>query len=502
MDPRYRKWTPDDCHFCKTRIGLQSCLLPYAIIREFKPSEDILTNVLEMTELHTRFGIELLNTGFQTRLWMLTRPSDAAIASYADSISHNSMPTGFVPSTPQEPQSTDISIVHSMESQLPESPAPQPVQAPPEPTLPAKEQNPPLCDGVSLPNVGTPTMAKVAATPAPFIPKSPTMETAISEETHKEQAPTAPVQNLSEDELMHLLDDLCIAAIAAHKMENKGRARTHASELYNSINYEIELLKKFGDNYESSHLTSLDHQIPLAKEIVSMHNPTTLFNWEVGHSSKEARTCMLNFDHFTATKLVESTNGLTSSLISYVRSVLRGSHLSPHDSELLRNHMKDSLTRRSEQTTYHWISIRIRQLSTPAPKLKSTKPQEPTQAPTASEDTHECPPYDLKYNDLINVHLTTTVTNVLENKCKTQAAKLRMKDCSQYFCYLTSEFIKHRKSWHNPNSFTTIKQLQLLLDEVAISAPARELTTQQIILSVIIDDMRQHAKEMFTTTSR
>ena len=140
-----------------------------------------------------------------------------------------------------------------------------------------------------------------------------------------------------------------------------------------------------------------------------------------------------------------------------------------------------------------------------AERLKSTQTQaDTTKVSTNVEDQltilssnklhHKCPAMDQATLTLLQTHLRPTIKTILKKESPSLLS-LKKEDPIKFFIVLTSEFVKHNKSWINPNSMASVNSLTKALDNSGYNIQSQELVDVLRLTSQIVSTLRKEFKQ-------
>ena len=95
---------------------------------------------------------------------------------------------------------------------------------------------------------------------------------------------------------------------------------------------------------------------------------------------------------------------------------------------------------------------------------------------------------------LLQTHLRPTIKTILKKESPSLLS-LKKEDPIKFFIVLTSEFVKHNKSWINPNSMASVNSLTKALDNSGYNIQSQELVDVLRLTSQIVSTLRKEFKQ-------
>jgi len=506
---------PADCSFCHSRIGSKDCLLPYEFVCKYQTPTDDLSKVMDVSELHSSYGLSTLQYNFEFVHRVRSRPTSEAIQSYAASVSlqsvehlgideeHRSSPTPAnvdetLKDTNHGVQLSHKAITSSVDEMNIHSTAKSSI-----------DDMPHILSADHTSDVPTPKSYASAATSdaTPSSSKMLELSTMPNNKDSRGSSPSDLKVKLSRQEEDHIIVDLFLASTIAHAMTTKKMTETRVLKFFECMDTEIGIKQKLKHHYVSKS-TTLDHPIALAKELLATHSDHEILSWQESRPISCSNCCILNYPSLSSSSLTEENDRLVQVLVNYCSSILKNGAYSESTLSRLSEKFRIKLDQREHLYTYNWLKSKLRSISTMS-SSKSTVEQSSNSTQldrllNISEDRlkilnpgnkeHKCPAIDLDTLELLEANLASAVSNSFESLDDQQMDQSQTELMQAAIFNLVSEFVKHNKSWQNPNSLASTKSLQKAADYANLNIPESELTNFLWLCSETVKLLRDISK--------
>jgi hypothetical protein len=444
---------PENCSYCTQTYKTEHCTLPYYLVKSFVLPTEPTLKAIELTKLHCAYHFNTINELVSTANWHLQSQSN----SRANSSTHESLHS-FV-------YNPDISSVISTSSEagvrLPETDLT---------AVPTAEELTSSLDTQQLDTKLTELNLATASSKA--------------QEQEKHSVPTTEATqatSFNPSAIMHLTQDLSLAAITATNLRKIKRTSLTALEFRNTLSSEIETLLHLKDKYHHRSETKLDHPIALSREIVSSHSNDQLTDWlgttktgSIPHSG-----CILNYLPFTINDEPNSSKRLDNCLIRFSKLSLTNPSIPPDKLKLAHHSTKEIISERGYPTIFDWLK------KTKEPILYQNDPSflpTITESPTSSKsktlpdskgkEKHLCPPTDPKTSKVLNDHLDSFVENLLLSKDFVTMPPTKIGTHSTLLTSLAAEMIRHNPHWTKAGYIPTSQQLTQAASTLGLPLPS------------------------------
>lgn len=485
---------PANCTFCATRIGSDKCLLPFKFVSNFIPSENAISAIMEITEIHVSYGIQILQQNLELSNWF---PNNQNINN-SSAASEQSVSGQFdVIMRTSNRRSTTISYsdkASQSETQDYES------------STKSHESGAKISKGKEV-NISKDTVkswADLISESEDQDIKRNKVETDSqkSEESKRSGKQRIELPNtkkeLTRDEQNHLIQDLLMSIKCAYNMHQKLRTNTRLDRLLEALNFELSIKSAKGHNYKPNLKSSLDGEIALSKVIVANHSTNQILEWEKGKQSLLNNCCILNHEHFRISNLDSSEIRLEDALLEFQKWMNYTLDYSQVQVTKILNSVAFELQREDMYDAYQW-SLNMQRM-----KSKEGKPVKMVKAKPFIPETPfgprkkdiPYPPIDERYEQFIEHNLQSIINKQLSLP---ESEPLTMKDgmkLEKYFFILSSEFIKRNKGWRNSNSFTGPNHLDKLIEYSELYLEKSEAYSVFSILQKILINCREKFKDL------
>lgn len=490
----------ENCTFCQTRIGSTHCLLPFQLTSQYtRPTSDI-EAIIEVTEIHTTYGIHALKSNFEIIHWIKNRPSADQIHEYSSQVQSRTREWYFKNEYLQNLSSQEHSAYADGSCQTDDSPANQDLESKIGKTTPIKAKIGPRSNS-SDDHVGS-------TSGAPIKPWSDdTSDEVLTSPKPTESKLTKPKTNLKEDKPTvlnradenHLIQDLLLASKAAYNMHFNQKSSARIDQLSESLDFEINIRNSTGTNYRPSNETSLDGCKAISKEIVAKHTHAETRRWEEGEEKSLIPFCLLGFPIVNINANDQDQVRVESALLHYLNSFMIGRSLDESQKRRILNAVEFELQRCDHKTTFNWMNgkFKLLKFTIDSKTIAYTFQPERKAENKDKEKKQQTPPYpplDQKLLDYINTHLQVYVNQSID---RAKGSTPTMRDetkISKFIFTLAAEFLKRNKGWHNENSFTSPDHLTKIEDSTGLRTPPSESYLTFNIVKDVIDEFRKSYK--------
>jgi len=495
----------NDCTFCQSRIGSTHCLLPYQMVIGYNPPRDKTSKIIDITEIHMRYGLEMLQSNLSAISWIKTRPCSMQSTEYPPPNRSDSNQWSDQMNSLNETVTTEATSVSAAidNSDLESNYSRYIGDLLNEEELKLLEQARDESDnGVPLDPVTPTVVTTFASVVGSATLCSEPNEINVSAQKLEEILPTQKLEKSytpqkcnaesSRADRNHLISDLVMMAKAAFNIHACQRDWIKVHLLKESIIYESDIRGKMGAKYNPSRNTSLDGNKALAKEIIATHGSEEIQQWESGEYTLHRSFCLLNCEFASLSTDQSDDSRLYEELIRNFQSMTK---LQGNDKSYLPiviEAVKFELSKDNYTSAFEWMRNRARFLGTESVPRAST-PSDSGQSRRSQKLKKPSNPYpatDERLIDFINVNLQVHVNRAIE-RAKDEVPQMKDETrLDKFFFKLASEFLRRNKGWHNENSFTNPQHLVKLEESTGLRSSPSETSLTFSILREVIDSFR------------
>jgi hypothetical protein len=492
----------ENCTFCQSRIGSTHCLLPYQLVRIYQPPRDEISRVMDITEIHMRYGLEMLTSNLQSIDWIKARPysrqqttpsvfSDDKPVSWFDQV-NDQIRSQDNPSTNLTTHSDDnqsISYSDFISGQLDATI----LESSSENGAPVMEEA--LVLTTSIPKADSDIEPPLVP---PFVPSKVTKgKQPVSEEpehyTSSASKDSDPIY--SQDHKNHLIQDLVISIKTAFNIHHHQRGGIRTNVFKESLMNESNIRSMTGAKYKPSRNTSLDGNKALAKELISIHSPEELQHWECSNSNERGSYCILNMQTFTLPFDESNQSKLGEDLVYCAIKLLQMKTRKMGLRDAIIEAVKFDLKKDGFPSAFEWINNRFTYLSNRKQRSESYDSELQRATPAGKKVKEPYPLVDSKLVDYVNINLQVIVNRKIESFGEDVPTMSDATKLSKFLYKLASEFFFRNQGWHNENSFTLPQHLTRIEETSGLKSKPSESILTFKILKEIIDDFRRMYKK-------
>lgn len=487
----------DNCTFCQSRIGSTHCLLPYQLVVGYVPPPDDMSKIIDITEIHMRYGLEFLQTNLESINWINNRPGSIQSQVASSSVRSESNRWSDQMNSLSEQLHSKITSVsaNTMNSDL--------------------ESN--YSDFISRQlhfenDDGVPVASPASYAAATSIDVKPTVKSKLGKEvvydepevlfkpkeTKQPELSVIERYNIEQSRVNrnHLITDLVMIAKTAFNLHASQRDWIKTNALKESIMYESDLRSKMGAKYKPSMSTTLDGNKAFAKEIVARHQVEEVQDWESGKSTSHGLFCLLNCRFVSLPINENDQTQLSDELIKCFQAIIKPKASNKSYNQIVVDAVKFELSRDDYPSAFKWMENRAKFLETrDVSKVTSPISQGPSGKINKIKEPY--PAIDERLIDFINTNLQVFVNREIESAKDEVPEMSDETKLSKFFFKLASEFLRRNKGWHNENSFTSPQHLVKLEELTGLRSQSSESSLTFSILKKIIDDFRISFKRRY-----
>lgn len=457
---------PEECNFCTKKFKISSCVLPYALAKHFPLPTDSTDRITELTELHCFFSNDYYRQAVDQTRWRTTT-SDSHSGSAP---SHTKQ---WLSELNPEFQTSQMSEIATIETQSTSAEgAPLALASTTSPVLEDAADSRP--DPSSKNDTSDPHLEE--KDPLTHSDKSPltrcNLRQHTTELTHKEPTPA-----LSTNEILHLVEDIAIAATCAQTLRKVRRDKTQLIDLLEPLTKEMDIATDKSKLYVPHTSTKLDHPVALARELTSRHTLKQMSQWldstlPVEHSHNCG--CILNYKPFSLTLGDTVTQKrLDNSLLQFSRNATEMLLKNGKHKKQASTALKALLEERKMNSTFEWLTNSpLDKLFIDDPNLlklerekRATKPTRNTKDPTLFRISD--PPIPPNTAKTIEKSLLASVnTELVKDNSPSKELNDKIRIPNILFL-ITHQVIRYNPKWEQPHfsvSLTMINQATSSLD--------------------------------------
>jgi len=455
--------------------------------------------IIDVTEIHMRYGLEMLRTNYECYEWIRTRP----VSQQGTSVSR----LEYAQSRAWSDQMNELSDRLTSQNIGTQANASDLSQITTRSDIDRSSLRDTDNEGVSVIPVldkGKKTEKTFASAVRPQTEKqiasgSSEPKQAKSEERSNQQKPVEALSKEAKANRDHLINDLVLIAKTAFNMHASQRDWIKVLALKESILSESDLRGRFGVKYVASNDTSLDGNKALAKEIIAKHSTKEVHDWESGVTTSHGAFCLLNCKFMPLSSDDTSELLLCEELVKAFHSLTEMNM----DNQKIIQHVREAttfeLSRSGNPTVYDWMKNRAKFIEVQRTK-KSTSTHVADKGKQLAKSNNAYPAIDQRVLDHINSNLQVIV-NEASNRADELPQTIKKEKIEKVLFKFASEFIRRNKGWHNENSFTSPQHLSRLEDLTELGIESDDAYPVFIVLKKIIDNFRRSFKDKFPKAS-
>jgi len=488
-----------NCSFCQSRIGSTHCLLPFQLTEQYVRPQDDIAAIIDITEIHTTYGIHALKSNFEIIHWIKNRPTTEQIQEYSQLVQSRTQEWYFkneylrnlsdheqLGYTNSSCQTDDSSINQDRGVMIEKQ---KPIKKETETQTERSDEKP-----ESFTEVVSKWKQRETLLESPSI--MPEHEKGTKTKT-KNRALLYRI--LTREEENHLTQDLLLAVRIAYSMHSNQKSGARIDQLCESLIFEIGIKNATKKDYRPSYDTSLDGSKSIAKEIVARHSSGEMKRWEEGEEENILPFCIFSFEPLKILSENHEYIRIEDAFLHYFNSFNVSRKIDEAQKRRILNSIEFELLRTEHKTTFSWLMGRLKFLKfeidaeTTNYKFIVDRQVKERKGKEKSEKL-PYPEVDQKLIDHIDAHLQVYVNQSIE---EANGFTPTMKDetkLTKFIFLLASEFLRRNKGWHNENSFTQPIHLNKIEDLTGLKSQPSEAILTFNILKDTIDRFRKSYK--------
>lgn len=284
--------------------------------------------------------------------------------------------------------------------------------------------------------------------------------TKITFSTTKENTPEhtqdentqAPLHSLTDREQFHVAEDIGRAIAVAYRLHERKMTHLKSGQLSDCVLKELDTKTRTGKFYKPSYSTELNHPISLAKELVATHTEIEILHWQECTNVHEYGYCIFDFLSFSPVTNERTHSPLYRSLIDFGRQIMSSNLISIDERKSIANLAKGFLESKDLPNGYQWFRTQSRQITQ---SVNPPRPQKGQLKPTEIQE-HKCPAIDENLLDFLNRTLNDSTTAHLKSKWQSLSTRGDFNQMKIDYANAISEIIKHNTTWRRQGF--TVKQ--------------------------------------------
>jgi hypothetical protein len=462
-----------------------------------------MSKIIDVTEIHMRYGIEALSVNLQSINWIKARPDspqNQSVSGFIHSESNtwsdqmnslNEQLTSKVTSTSENVIDSDLESNYSkyigdhLDLAALETFDDNDVQITSSP-----------CELKVPPKDGRPRFGSIE-----ILDMTQVNDESIHNDQHttdkgKSIEVTDDSTRLSRESRNHMISDFVMMAKTAFNLQSHQRTWIKVSTLKESIMRESDLRSRLGNKYTPSFRTTLDGDKAFAKEIIAKHSVSDIQDWESGKHTSHGEFCLLNYKCISLAINQFDQSSLCDELINCFKVLLIQQYRTDWYRETVANGVRFELSKDDYSSTFTWMENRAKYL-----EVKHTS-KVSTSSGISSDKRNQkkkepYPAIDERVIDLINTRLQVIVNREIERAGNEVPEMSDETKLTKFFFLLASEFLRRNKGWHNENSFTSPQHLAKIEESTGLRSRPSESSLTFTILKKIIDDFRIIFKQKY-----
>jgi hypothetical protein len=489
----------NNCTFCQSRIGSTHCLLPYQLVVGYIPPPDDISRIIDVTEIHMRYGLDPLQANLESINWMKSRPCSQQSQIYSNPIraqsnqwseQMNSVSDIIGSNLISEPTNiTDPDMESNYSSYIAH-----------ELHFTQDEEKILMSDSPSYSEAASQDVGVTIKDSEPERLVSKNDQKFKSEPKVKEQPKLNALEKynaeISRTNRNHLITDLVMIAKTAYNLHATQRDWIKTSQLKESIMYESDLRSKLNAKYKASSNTTLDGNKAFAKEIIAKHSPSEIQEWESGKFTSHGLMCLLNCRFTSLSSEDDESLQLCDELVKSFHAMTKPNVRNEDFLKIVVDAVKFELSKDGYPSAFEWMRNRAKFLETKKVSRSSTSSVKDVKEKVVKTKS-PYPAVDERLINFINTHLQVFVNREIESAEDETPHMADETKLTTFFFKLSSEFLRRNKGWHNENSFTSPQHLAKLEELTGLKSRSSESSLTFSILKRIIDNFRTAFKQRY-----
>lgn len=497
---------PINCTFCESKINSKKCQLPFQIANELVLNQDPFSALIELGDVHTKYGIQNLINNFNFRI----NSDNSSLIKERNETQSEYVHESKIPDTTDGEVKIDTETSHATISDIDESGNKTTLGVEIEPNSYARKakmgkNESSISDEHSSSRLSWDEMVQEEeGLQSLTIQKT---KRKGKESKGKERITELPkpkeylIHKITANEELHLVNDLAIAAITARGIKEAKRSHINQNQMIESIIFETDVRSRKSINYKPKRDITLDGQIGLSKAIIARHNHDQIIDWESEAPIRDTHLCILSHPTFKANGNEYLTSKLDDALVNYVFDIRRSSTLDQNAKTRIFDILKFELEREMHSDIYQWIMNTS--TSSRVPRLRRTTHRESTsnastdvrEETKSSKSEHREPVVDESYLQFIEIRLMSIVKKITNNNKELNFVTNDDVNSDKLFYKLVACFIKHNKGWQNKDSFHSGRHMSQIEELTGIPIPEHKAYLVFQTISDILEMSRRKFKE-------
>lgn len=478
---------PDNCSYCSRIQGKPiDCSLPYSLVKNSKLSTDMVTRMMEVMDLHNKYGIDpikFINSYVESSINSQSEEQSLTDIEETQSETRHSLTSQQIDTKSDEikkwsEQADKDLIIETNFPILPESEKP----------IISKET------GTEISKKDEPYLKGKLTAEGPSNKGKGKMITSIV--TNDPGLKSEPVQ-YSVEGLQHIIDDVVLAITAGYNLHKKKTEGKRVLLLLKAMTQEVNWKCHSGRTYQPKQVGTLDHEIGIARALVKGHHSDVLLEWEKGNiKASKTDFCLLNFGPFNNNSANAARNHLIDSLCAYARSSLSSSNMDIKQRQIIVKLVEGELEDQELTQAYKWFQTfkpniindgKTRDISESSSKKKIKTFQDES----SDDEEHKCPAIEEETQQIIDRRLLTTVKQAMKsNSWKGFTPPIPLSQ-EEALMKISAEVLKHNKSWKNPDFIVTKKNLRQAMRWSKVTSTTDEESFLHWTIIAIVTTLRQ-----------
>lgn len=448
-------------------------MLPYKLAKQLQLPTDPNERSLELTELHCTFNNDYYRIAVGHTNWQLSSSDEM-------SNSTHSATKHWLHELHPDSQASHMSEIVTLDTPINEAEGHPPASEDETPTVPL-----PVCPvAPELLNKQS-TEDDITRASASTIKRSSSPLTDINLRQHTtDSVRRQTTAGLSISDVLHLANDIALAATCAQNLRKKRRFTTTIPQLVDSVSKEIDTLNDKGKNYVPFTRTELDHPVALARESISCHKIEQIYDW-LEHKNPVRSThdtsCIFNFLEARphSTPPVHDPT-LDNCLIMFARTALDLLQKDSKHKKHALSAVKALLEERQMLTTFEFalnaplekLILNDKELLSYERSKRLPKSQKPKVVTTSLKET--VPPLSLNTRRIIDNNLLPAVQSELKSEDFPLDQIRESFRAPNALFLICQKIMQYNPRWDTPTFSVTLHQL-----EQALSMSELECTTME-----------------------
>jgi hypothetical protein len=453
---------PDKCTYCSTYYKVENCLLPYEVVKKFISSDDKHHRIMEITQLHNNYGSHMLYVNCNFVLQRIDVPFIPA-STHSDNLSyqHNSFDneTDYYESQSEHSSSISATLSAKAEEFIPHTKA--------------DEEQPPVEEIIN--EVKTTSNENVIV----FKRHSRIDDEWEGPTDADKEIERVEAINNDFEHITHIITDAADAITTAFLFNKDKKVGKRTLELIKNLRTEINHCCTSNKSYTRFKDQTLNHTIPVARQLVASHDNNQLLNWLDNNKPNSNNHCILQYKSFAENSHTATIDRIIPMMISYAKAVYDDKDLSHDTRVLITDGINTILTDRKISQSFKWFRSYKPPVVQTTPGIERIKLNSNTAQRLAEltnvQTVHTCPTATEKTEDYISSILPDMINEIMSaNSSLSFGFHGRTQGSGEIFNNILKEILRHNPNWNEPGFRTRTHHTEDALRWLNLKATSQE----------------------------